>query len=305
MIRRTSVTTLDEALQMFTAEKRAKNLTKRTIEGYEAQIKQFLKDSDISLNDSVTVLNKHIILSYVNFLLAKDISHESVNAYLRPIRVFMNWLYDNEYVNEKIKVEMVKGQEQKIKFYNEEELELLCKKPAKDCSFTEHRTFVIVCFCLATGARVGTLIDIKREDLNLNEHYVIYTHLKNKSSQMIPLSPSIVDILRDYLKTWDIGDYIFCDNYGNKATVAAIRSALNNYCTKRGVKPRGIHALRHSFAREWIKNNGNSYQLQRMLTHKSTEMVKKYVNLYAEDIQIEEYAPIEYFVKNNKKIKRN
>lgn len=284
MIRRTSVTTLDEALQMFTAEKRAKNLTKRTIEGYEAQIKQFLKDSDISLNDSVTVLNKHIILSYVNFLLAKDISHESVNAYLRPIRVFMNWLYDNEYVNEKIKVEMVKGQEQKIKFYNEEELELLCKKPAKDCSFTEHRTYVIVCFILSTGARASTVINIKREDLNLQEKYVVFTHLKNKKSAIIPLSPSIVRILTEYLRTWDIGDYIFCDNYGKQSTVVAIRGALNNYCTKRNVKPRGIHALRHSFSRCWIRNGGGTFQLQQMLTHSDLTMTRRYVQLFSEDL---------------------
>ena len=301
--RRDNVTTINDALELFIAEKRAKNLEKKTIEGYENQIKQFLKDSSLLLEDSISRIDKSVIIHYTNFLLSKNISHESINNYLRVIRVFVNWLYANDYID-RVKVEMVKGQEQKIKFYNEEELELLLKKPSNNCSFTEHRTFVVVCFILATGARVGTLIDIKREDLNLNEHYVIYSHLKNKSSQMIPLSPSIIRILSEYLKTWEIGDYIFCDNYGNKSTVVAIRSALNNYCIKRNVKPRGIHALRHSFAREWIKNNGNSYQLQRMLTHKSTEMVKRYVNLYAEDIQIEEFAPLENFIKTNKKIKR-
>ena len=305
MIRRTSVTTtINDALELFISEKRAKNLADRTVEGYEFQVKQFLKDCDLSIDDEVSCIDKAIILNYTNYLLSKNISHESVNNYLRSIRVFVNWLCANDYIS-RVKVNMVKGQEERLKFYTEEEIEKLVKKPSNKCSFVEHRTWAVICFILATGARISTVINIKREDLNLNEHYVIYRHLKNKSTQMIPLSTSITKILSEYLRTWSIdGDYIFCDIHGNKATVAAIRGALNNYCTKRDVTPKGIHALRHSFAREWCKHNGNSYQLQRMLTHKSTEMVKRYVNLFAEDIQIEEYAPLEFFVKSNKKVKR-
>ena len=104
--RRDNVTTINDALELFIAEKRAKNLEKKTIEGYENQIKQFLKDSSLLLEDSISRIDKSVIIHYTNFLLSKNISHESINNYLRVIRVFVNWLYANDYID-RVKVEMV------------------------------------------------------------------------------------------------------------------------------------------------------------------------------------------------------
>ena len=162
-------------------------------------------------------------------------------------------------------------------------------------------------FILATGARASTICSIKKEDINLKERYVVYTHLKNKSLAQIPLTNSICIIIQDYLKTWEINnEYLFTDMYGNFLTVSALRQALKKYCIKRSVTPRGPHSLRHSFAREWVKAGGGTFQLQKMLTHKTLAMTKTYVNLFSEDLmnEVDEFSPVEKFVKTSKKIRR-
>ena len=301
--RRDDLFTVSSVFNDFILEKRTKGVTERYITDLSFCLNMFLEEVDLKESDDIKAITKSKVLEWTSFLQKKDISVESVNNYLRNIRTFVNWCIKNDYLPY-FQVQMVKGQQERIKFYNEEELEKLLKKPSSRCSFTEYRTWVVVCFCLATGARVGTLINIKKEDVNLKESYVIYRHLKNKSSAMIPLSPSINKILSEYLRTWDIGDYIFCDIHGNQATVSAIRCALNNYCNKRSVTPRGIHALRHSFSRTWAKSGGSSFQLMKMLTHKDITMTQKYINLFSDDIQIDEFAPLDSFIKSNKTVKR-
>ena len=89
----------------------------------------------------------------------------------------------------------------------------------------------------------------------------------------------------------------------NTLTVSALRLAITRYCVRKNITPRGVHALRHSFAREWIKNGGNALQLQYMLQHSSMNTTQKYVKLFGEDIDIE-YTALDKYLKDNKRVKR-
>lgn len=45
-----------------------------------------------------------------------------------------------------------------------------------------------------------------------------------------------------------------------------------------------IHLYRHTFVKYWLLNEGNIYELQRILGHKSLNMVTKYANYYGIDL---------------------
>jgi integrase/recombinase XerD len=46
------------------------------------------------------------------------------------------------------------------------------------------------------------------------------------------------------------------------------------------------HALRHTFAVNFIRDGGDVFSLQRILGHASLEMTKRYVNLQTEDLKL-------------------
>ena len=304
--RKNDIVTIGSAFEMYNMERRAKGCVRDTIANSEFMMKVFLEDNDLSLNDPIQSIDKYTIIEWSNFMQKTELSPESINAYLSRMRGFVNWCINNDYLPY-FKVNLLKVQEQKIKFFTEEELEILCKKPSNDCDFVEYRTWVIICFILATGARASTVVNIKKEDINFQEKYVTYTHLKNKSLANIPLSNSIINILNNYMRTWDFdSEYLFTDMYSNNLTVSALRQALIKYCKRRNITPRGPHSLRHSFSRQWIKAGGGTFQLQKMLTHSDLTMTRHYVNLFSEDLKndVEEYSPLESFIKTNKKIKR-
>lgn len=296
-------TTINECFKTFLLEKRVKGLSQKTLDNYEATYYLFLRDNKLIEDDEVTAISKDVIIRWTNQMQHTDLSPESINAYLGQLRVFVNWLCENEYIP-KIKINMMKHQEEKIKFFNDEEIELLLKKPSKNASFIEWRTYTIICFILSTGARASTVCNIKMEDIHSDE--VVFKHSKNKKLMVIPLSSGIQNAIGEYLRIWDIdSEYLFCDSYSQQLTVSALRQALKKYCIKRGVNPRGPHSLRHSFSRCFIRNGGSPFYLQQILGHSSLEMTKRYVRLFSEDLKNEIiYNPLDSYVKTHKKIKR-
>ena len=302
--RKNEIMTIGNAFEVYNLERKAKGCVHDTIANSEFAMKLFLEDNNLSERDPVQVLNRNIFISWSEFLQMQDLSPESINAYLSRMRSFVNWLIESDYLPY-FKINLIKAQEQQIKFFTDEELEILCKKPKNDCDYVEYRTWVIICFILATGCRSSTLCDINLEDISDNRVY--YRHLKNKQAVSVPLSNNIMNIINEYRRLWDIdSEYLFTDQYGNKLTVGACRQALKKYCSRRGVKPRGPHSLRHSFAKTWILNGGGLVQLQLMLNHKDLQMTRHYVNIFCSEIQkdVEEYSALEFFVKSNKKVKR-
>jgi integrase/recombinase XerD len=70
---------------------------------------------------------------------------------------------------------------------------------------------------------------------------------------------------------------------------------LANYNKKRGVMKTGTHRYRHTFAKNWILNNGSVFKLQKILGHSSLDVVKNYVNMFTNNLQkdFNDYSPLE------------
>ena len=165
---------------------------------------------------------------------------------------------------------------------------------------------MVICFILATGARASTLTNIKMSDISFSNHEIIYRHLKNRHTAVIPLSKSLEKVLREYLSVWQRekeDGWLFCDMNERQSTVSALYQSMENYCRRRGVESKGLHALRHSFAREYIINGGNAFKLQRILTHSDMSMTKRYVRLFDSDLQNDYFSPLDSY-KNQGRISR-
>ena len=287
--------TYGQAFELFINAKKIKSVSESTIENYIQSYEYFISSQNLSsskiLDDSV----KDLVDNYILILKDKNMSVPSINHFLGDIRVFLYWCMNENYID-KFKISLLKGQESKIKFFSDEELKILLIKPKDKSDFVECRTYAIICFILATGARASTICDIKLEDIDFVNKEVTYRHLKNKQSAVIPLSNSLIKVLNDYIKEWDNhSDYLFCDISEGKLSRNALSLGLKRYCIERGIKPRGPHSLRHNFARGWIKNNGNAFSLQQMLTHSDISMTRKYVKLFSNDLHnnLENFSPLD------------
>ena len=202
MKHKTDVKMAQEAVEMFLNERRARGLAKCTIDDYQRTLNQYVEGAEYACELDADYFNR-----YTAALLEKY-KPQTVNHYLRAYGVFSNWLMEQGMI-EPFKVRAVKEQEPPLKIYTEEEIAKLIKKPTHKDTFNIWRSWAATCFVMATGARAGTLLEMRVSDLNLKEQEVIYRHSKNKKAVVIPICDKLKRVLMDYLTEFELTDYLF------------------------------------------------------------------------------------------------
>jgi integrase/recombinase XerD len=299
---------LFDAFDDFILEKEVRNLSIATIKNYELTFRVFCEFCEFDKNTVASEIETTHIYKWVNTMKLEDVKITSINHYIRDIGVFLHWCMDEDrgYIKP-FKMPKLETQEEQPKAFSDEELDLLLEKPRRNAGFTEWRTYTIVNWVLGTGNRAATICEVKIGDINFAKREITLAHTKNKKAQTIPLSSSLETALKEYIKMWrrdaGVNSWLFPNIGEEQLTTNALRLSFVRYCKDRGCTHTNIHGLRHSFARGWIKNNGNQFALQKVLGHSKLTMTSKYVRLYGEDIKEEydKFSPLDTIKKDKKR----
>ena len=153
--------------------------------------------------------------------------------------------------------------------------------------WTEWRSWAAINMLIATGIRANTIVNIKICDVDFENNSIHLRRLKNRKQQFIPLSTSLKEVLKLYLKTWDWnpGDYLFPSQLNVQLAPHSMYAAIREYNISRNVMKTSLHLFRHTFAKNYILAGGGMVQLQSILGHSTLNMTRKYVHLYGSDIQ--------------------
>ena len=302
--------TIGAALEEFLLEKEAHNLSPKTIKNYKQSVDYFIQFHELPLDTPLEEITQSHFYKWVNTLKLEGVKPTSINHYLRDTRSFFYWCMDvdRKYMTP-YKIRQIEAQEEQIKLFPDEELELLLTKPERSNNkFTDWRTWVICNWVLATGNRAATICDVRIGDIDFRRKEIQLAHTKNKKAQIIPLSSSLETILKEYLKMWRDGGknkeaWLFPNVGDEKLTTNALQNSFSKYCKARGCSHTNIHGLRHNFAKGWVKNNGNMYALQKILGHSTLDMTRKYVNLFSEDIKedFDRFSPLDSIKRKQKR----
>ncbi|AEM72972.1 tyrosine-type recombinase/integrase [Caldicellulosiruptor acetigenus] len=300
---------IEEAIQDFLLDCEVRSLSKWTIDFYKRTLKPFVFFGKQNSVEYVNDITKEMVNKYIAHLKDSIENTTTINTYLRGLRTFLNFLKKEEFLENEIEINMLKEEEKIKETYSDEDIKKLLKKPdLKKCSFAEYRNWVLVNYLLETGNRLSSVINIKVSDVDLENGIVTIKHSKNKSHYFSPISNTMCKILREYIATWNLkeDDYLFPSQSGAQMTKNTIEKAIRDYNKKRGVKLTSIHAFRHTFAKNYIKTNGNPFKLKQLLGHKTLEITNRYVRLYSEDLKkdFEEHSIIEKFYKGSKRISK-
>ncbi len=305
------VVLLDAAFDDFIAEKIAKPVVPKTIQNYKQSYGYFVEFNDFDEATTCNEVTQSHIFKWKNTMKIEGISTASINHYLRDVRAFLYWCMDEARVYvEYFPIEEQGGQEEPLKFFSDEELEALLAKPRINDSFAEWRSWAIVSWVLATGNRARTICEVQIGDVDYKENEITLRHTKNKKAQVLPLSPALKTVLQEYCRVWRRGrdnEASLFPNVGDeKLTTNALAHSFARYCHNRGVDHTSIHGLRHNFARDWVRNGGNIFALQRLLGHSTIEMTNRYVNLFGKDLKqnYDVYSPLDKIKKAGRRTQK-
>ncbi len=113
----------------------------------------------------------------------------------------------------------------------------------------------IVRFLVGTGMRIGEVVSLKVEDIDLSNNVARVIHGKNDVSRFIPMSPSLSECIRFYMSkiTWKDSKSLFRSPYtGGGYSYENMRWLFDKLFKRASIKPRDgrkptIHSFRHTF----------------------------------------------------------
>lgn len=295
---------LKPLFEEFIEERKALGRVEETLQSYRTTYKKFMEYFGERAEETGNIVSS-MFIEWTNAMRDEELRPATINHNLGDMRAFMYWCMDEErQFIEPFRIKLIKVQEEMPKDYTIEEIKALLKKPDKKAKFTEWRTWAICCFVVGTGARLGTLVDIRMKDIDLMNGKVFYQHTKNKKLQTANIPPQLVKSLTDYINMWRYDvveeDYLFCNVSGEALSKASLTQGYRKYTEKRGVDKTNIHGLRHTFAREWFLNGGDVVQLSKILGHSTLAMSEHYMNIYADMARdrFVEYNPLENITRS-------
>lgn len=306
---------LVNAFDEFLDEKEAIGCSNSTLANYKLSFELFMRFNEFDENSTTDLINQGLFFKWMNTLKLEGKSVSSINHYLRDCRTFFNWCMnaDRGYITPAFKIEMLKGAEEPMKLFQEDDIMELVKKPSNKDGFTTWRTWAVCNWIMATGNRAATVCEVKIGDIDFKRKEIALRHTKNKKFLIVPLSTALSTVIKEYIRLWRNdargSDYLFCNVGEKQLTTNALKHSFAAYCVARGVEQTNIHGLRHSFATQWIASGGSQFQLQEILGHSTLEMTRRYVKFDKEGIKAvyDEHSPLDRMKGNQSrtlKVKR-
>ncbi|GAA0780301.1 tyrosine-type recombinase/integrase [Hathewaya limosa] len=304
----------------------SKNLSKKTMMSYEQSLKLFakylLEEKDII---NATDVTEKIIREYINntkdrgkytFLIdekkqgvnnvhkradyKKQISLTTINNYIRNIKVFFNFCYNQGFLKKDIvkNIRQLKNERKPKDYINDEQfIELL--RHMDTTKFHEYRDYIIIQILLDTGMRIGECLAIEVKDVDMNYRSILLPaeNTKGKRDRYVYFSQIMHRQLRRWLQYKDryiTSEYLFCTTKGNIVQVRSFERKLNDYGKRIGLKV-NPHQLRNNFAKRFLMEGGNIFTLSKILGHSSVTVTEQaYLDLTDADIRknYQKFSPL-------------
>lgn len=183
------------------------------------------------------------------------------------------------------------------KFLSEEDVTLLLDSAYKSGSNEGQRDAVIMELLYATGLRVGELVSLNMQDVDLSESYIRCMG-KGSKERIVHLYPKALEELKRYFKEARIvllghrraEPALFVNHRGERLTRQWVWTILKTYAQKAGINQSITpHTLRHSFATHLLQNGASLRHVQELLGHSSISTTQVYTHLTSGYVQ-KEYA---------------
>ena len=173
------------------------------------------------------------------------------------------------------------------KFLPEEEVTSLLDSAYKSGTNEGHRDAVIMELLYATGLRVGELVSLNMQDVDLSESYIRCMG-KGSKERIVHLYPKALEELRRYLTHARVAlighrrtePSLFVNHRGERLTRQWVWTILKTYAQKAGIQQNITpHTLRHSFATHLLQNGASLRHVQELLGHSSISTTQVYTHL--------------------------
>lgn len=288
--------TIQAALEDFLVDQQIRGNARKTLEYYRLSVGFYVRFMGDSASTQEITLDS--LKRYYLTLCDRPISTVTRQTYIRALRAFLTWCYQQEYipVNLSEKFRLPKAKRKAIDVLTDDEVRrlLACFNPRY---LLQLRNLCICSLMLDSGLRLHEVSTLSLGHLHLSDGYLIVDG-KGDKQRIVPIGLHSRRYLSRYIarRPGCAGsDLVFLCTDLDPIADGTIRSLFRKLKAMAAIPRLRPHLLRHTFATRFLENGGDMYTLQQILGHTSLEMVKKYVHSTHQKtvVRFPEFSPLD------------
>lgn len=262
-----------------------RNVSKNTIRSYtktfQLLIDYLVNNKNIKLyNINFNTITRDIILDFLNDLEDKGNTIRTRNQRLAAIKSFYQYClyYETKNIhniNQILTIKFKKYTKKAMNYLTEEELETLFK--SIDTSTKKGlRNLTLLVLLYDTAARASEIINLKVEDIRLEEKLVVLNGKGNKQ-RVVSIMENTKELISQYLKQEKINNGSIFKNNATYSLVHHLFMKLNNQkILNKNITP---HTFRRTRAVHLLDKGFNIMYIKELLNHESVTTTEEYAKI--------------------------
>ncbi len=261
-----------------------KNYSSNTVIAYKKDVETFQEFCRVKFElNNLLKVTYPIIREWIINLSEKELSPLSINRKISSLSKYYDFLIKiNDLKSSPLKNhKRLKVQKKLIIPFSEDEVLKVVDIFSKN--FEGKRNLLIVDMLYSTGVRRDELINIKLNDVLLDENLVKVLGKRNKE-RLVPLVLNLKSRINDYLKFRNeiksSSSNFFITTKGKKIGPSLVYRVVKNYFSKVSTKVKtSPHVLRHSFATHMLNNGADINSIKEIMGHSSLASTQIYTKI--------------------------
>jgi integrase/recombinase XerD len=264
-------------IEKFKQWLRSKRYSESTVTTYSEALKSFLifyREKPI-----VEITNEDVIVYNNEYILKNNLSASYQNQIVNAIKLFFQTIRETKMMVDKI--HRPKRSKVLPNVLSKEEVKLILNAHGN----IKHKMMLSLIY--SCGLRCGELLALQPVHIDSNRNIVLLKNAKGKKDRIVPLSPKILEMLRDYYKVYKPTTYLFeGQTKGQPYDARSLQLILKQALKKSGItKPATLHWLRHSYATHLLESGTDLRYIQELLGHNSSKTTEIYTHVSTKSLQ--------------------
>lgn len=246
-------------------ELRLRGFSRKTVKAYVYHVEKFEK----FVKKDLKKVRIDDIRNYVNKLISKHNKPATVNLAISSLRFFYRKVLHRKIADN---VKRLKKEEKIPIVLTKDEIESMINV----VSYPKHKLLIELLY--GSGLRVSECVNLKINDLFLDEKKGVVIKGKGSKDRLFILSEKFIEDLKRYLDyRKDDNPYVFNSKFTHIRAGTAekiVKNAARKACIKKNVYP---HVLRASFATDLLDHGTELHVIQKLLGHKRINTTQLYI----------------------------
>ncbi|GJL54739.1 MAG: tyrosine recombinase XerC [Nitrospirales bacterium] len=293
---------MDDAIRAFvTFLDVEQHASPETIRSYRSDLQQFatfLKtlSSPPETTPAPASVDSLTIRNYLRWLDTKNEKKSTLSRKLATLKSFYRFLTHEGWtdINPAAQVRSPRQGQHLPKVLTKDEAATLMETP-EGSSFIATRDRAILETLYSTGIRVGELVGLNWEDLNLQSG-IARVQGKGKKQRIVPVGDVAIQALQGYREqcrqarksghasggdrsTAQVNHPLFKNVRGSRLTSRSVERIVKKFSQRLPHGAVAPHALRHSFATHLLDEGADLRAIQELLGHRSLATTQKYTHV--------------------------